>query len=115
MHDHKIGCLPVVDATGQLVGLITDTDLLAAMVEILGYNEQGVRIALEVPDDTPVYEKLVQLLHDHQLDIRSLVTCGIHTRPGFREIVIRVRGQHVDAMAHDLKAKFGQSVTVHPG
>jgi CBS domain-containing protein len=27
---HKIGCLPVVDATGVMVGLITEIDLLAA-------------------------------------------------------------------------------------
>jgi CBS domain-containing protein len=27
---HKIGCLPVVDPQGKLVGLVTDADLLAA-------------------------------------------------------------------------------------
>jgi CBS domain-containing protein len=27
---HKIGCVPVVDPHGKLVGLLTDTDLLAA-------------------------------------------------------------------------------------
>lgn len=28
MADHKIGCLPVVDDLGKLVGLVTETDLL---------------------------------------------------------------------------------------
>jgi CBS-domain-containing membrane protein len=28
--ERKIGCLPVVDATGVMVGLVTETDLLAA-------------------------------------------------------------------------------------
>jgi CBS-domain-containing membrane protein len=27
MHDRKIGCLPVVDDAGGLVGVITETDL----------------------------------------------------------------------------------------
>ncbi|MEE9607770.1 MAG: CBS domain-containing protein [Myxococcota bacterium] len=34
MVDCKIGCLPVVDADGTLVGLVTETDLLrAALLE----------------------------------------------------------------------------------
>jgi CBS domain-containing membrane protein len=28
--ERKIGCLPVVDATGVMIGLVTETDLLAA-------------------------------------------------------------------------------------
>jgi CBS domain-containing protein len=28
MLDHKIGCLPVVDGSGAMVGLVTDSDLL---------------------------------------------------------------------------------------
>lgn len=34
MANHKIGCLPVVDSAGDLVGLVTETDLLRAMVEL---------------------------------------------------------------------------------
>lgn len=30
---HKIGCLPVVDATGKLLGLVTETDVLRAAVD----------------------------------------------------------------------------------
>ncbi len=35
MHDQRIGCLPVVDETGALVGIITKTDLLAVLVQEL--------------------------------------------------------------------------------
>lgn len=37
MRNHKIGGLPVV-ADGQLVGIITDTDLLAYLIELLEYE-----------------------------------------------------------------------------
>lgn len=29
MHEHKIGCLPVIDGNGRAIGMITATDLLA--------------------------------------------------------------------------------------
>ena len=112
MHDQKIGCLPVVDAGGQLVGLITETDMLAAMVEILGYDGEGARIAFEIPEGPGACGELAHLLHDHQMDIRSLLTCPIHGRPGYREFVLHVRGENVDALVRELQAKFGQSVTV---
>lgn len=34
--EHRIGCLPVVDASGRLVGLLSETDALRALVRILG-------------------------------------------------------------------------------
>jgi len=112
MHDHKIGCLPVVDDAGTLVGVITETDLLKVMVEILGYKEKGTRIAFEVPDTPEACQELVHVLRDFRLDLRSLVTCALHTRPGYRDFVIRVKGEQADALVKELKAKYGESVSV---
>ena len=37
--EHKIGCVPVVDSNGELLGLVTESDLLAAA--FLGGDVQG--------------------------------------------------------------------------
>src|SRR5574341_437096 len=112
MHDHRIGCLPVVDEAGKLVGLITETDLLEVMVEILGYKEKGTRIAFEVPDTPEACQELVRVLRDFRLDFRSIVSTALHTRPGFRDFVIRVRGEQADALVKELKTKYGEGVSV---
>lgn len=112
MHDHRIGCLPVVDDTGALVGLITETDLLAVMVEILGYKEKGTRIAFEVPDTPEVCQELARVLRDFRLDFRSIVSSALHTRPGYRDFVIRVKGEQAEALVEELKAKYGEGVSV---
>ncbi len=112
MHDHKIGCLPVVDDAGTLVGMITETDLLGVMVEILGYKEKGTRIAFEVPDTPEACQELVRVLRDFRLNYRSLVTCALRTRPGYRDFVIRVKGEQADALVKELKAKYGEGVSV---
>ncbi len=112
MHDHKIGCLPVVDDAGSLVGVITETDLLGVMVEILGYKEKGTRIAFQVPDTPAACQELVHVLRDFRLDLRSMVTCALHTRPGYRDFVIRVKGEQADALVKELKEKYGEGVSV---
>jgi acetoin utilization protein AcuB len=49
MVDHKIGCLPVLRA-GILVGIITDIDLLATTMEMLGARQPGLRLSVTVPN-----------------------------------------------------------------
>ncbi len=48
MVDHKIGCLPVV-GNGRLIGIITDIDLLAVTMEMLGARQPGLRLSVLVP------------------------------------------------------------------
>lgn len=46
---YKIGGLPVVE-NGIVVGIITKTDLLMELQNLLGANESGWRIVMRVPD-----------------------------------------------------------------
>jgi len=49
MADRKIGSLPVV-RDGQLVGIITETDLFKLFLELLGARQKGVRLTMLLPD-----------------------------------------------------------------
>jgi acetoin utilization protein AcuB len=49
MTDRKIGSLPVL-RDGQLVGIVTETDLFKLFLELLGARQQGVRLTLLLPD-----------------------------------------------------------------
>jgi len=49
MADEKIGCLPVVQ-NGDLVGIISDSDLFNIMVNLLGARRAGVRMTVLQPD-----------------------------------------------------------------
>jgi len=49
MADHKIGCLPVCDGE-KIVGIITDNDLFAVMVDLMGGRRSGIRMTLLQPD-----------------------------------------------------------------
>jgi acetoin utilization protein AcuB len=49
MADHKIGGLPVIQE-GELVGIITETDVFTVLLEMLGAREKGLRLTLEIPE-----------------------------------------------------------------
>lgn len=50
MVDNKIGGLPVVN-NGNVVGLITETDLFKMLLELMGAREAGVRVTAVIGDE----------------------------------------------------------------
>lgn len=67
---HKIGCLPVV-AGDALVGIVTETDLLAVFVEFLGLLRASTRIDVVVPE-AAAFEEVSRIIRDHQGQIISV-------------------------------------------
>ena len=49
MRERRIGSLPVVEG-GELVGIITSSDVMSALVYLVGANEPGSRMEVAVPD-----------------------------------------------------------------
>ena len=49
MRERRIGCLPVVE-DGALVGIITASDVMDALVYLVGAHEPGSRMEISLPD-----------------------------------------------------------------
>jgi len=60
MRDRKLGCLPVTEEDGSLVGMLTQSDFVALAAEVLeereGSHVSGTRAAIEVPPRVPLRE-----------------------------------------------------------
>ncbi len=67
----KIGCLPVVDGD-RLVGIVTETDLLAVLVELLGLLSQSTRVDVAVPGGPDTYQKVVDVIRRESGRIMSV-------------------------------------------
>ncbi len=63
MADNKIGGLPVM-SNGQVVGLITETDLFKIFLEMMGARDKGVRVTALVPDRRGELAALTQAIAD---------------------------------------------------
>jgi len=63
MLDQNVGSLPVME-NDVLVGIITDTDIFAALVSLLGGGQTGARVTLQVADQPGVLAKVAQTIAD---------------------------------------------------
>ena len=48
MREKRIGCLPVEDE--RLVGILTSSDVMEALVQLIGAHEPGSRLVVSMPD-----------------------------------------------------------------
>ena len=71
MVEHKIGCLPVM-RDGELVGVITETDIFETFVEILGGEAASLRVTVRVPDVRGELARLTKVIAEQGGDICSV-------------------------------------------
>ena len=73
LYEHRIGCLPVLEAD-ELVGIITETDLLRAFVELFGADESGTRIEIMMRDKPGELSRVVRAIGvDFKININGVV------------------------------------------
>ncbi len=90
MVDSKIGGLPV-EKDGELVGIITETDLFKVFLEMFGARESGVRISVLIPNAPGTLTELTKSIFDSGGNLVALGTfLGESTEN--REITLKVTG-----------------------
>jgi acetoin utilization protein AcuB len=68
MREHKVGALPVME-NDRLVGIITETNIFDAFINIMGLKEPGSRITLEAEDKPGVLAEITQVIRDQGVNI----------------------------------------------
>ncbi|MDQ0255005.1 acetoin utilization protein AcuB [Evansella vedderi] len=72
MMEHQISCLPIED-NGQLIGIITDTDLLKTLVKLTGADMPSSRLEIEVPNESGMLSEVASLIKKHNINIQSVL------------------------------------------
>ncbi len=88
MYNNRIGGLVVVDETGNVAGILTETDIFKSFVDIMGLREGRTRLTIEVQEDQiGVLHKVTGVFKELNINIGSLAS---YTQPdGKLEIIIR--------------------------
>ena len=78
MRRRRIGALPVVDANGAVLGILSESDVLDAFVEILGPPGQSSRIEVALPDRAGELARAMRLIGEEQ----GVNVCSLMVPPG---------------------------------
>ena len=101
MRQNRIGAIPVLEGD-ELIGIITESDILGALANITRMGTDGKRICFRIPVDTKIdiFYKIVMLCKEKGLEILTLLT---HPLPeGSHLVMIRVRGDKVEELINTL-------------
>lgn len=77
IRDFKFNALPVLSRRGELVGIITVTDVLDGLLKLLGFHEEPVRVMVKIPEGVDVYEilKVLKVCSDRIVSFSSSTEC----------------------------------------
>ena len=108
MAENKIGCLPVMRSEA-LVGIITDTDMLSTLMELMGARQAGIRVTLQVPDAPGELAKVTAAIAQQGGDI---VACGTYPaeEPLKANITLKVKHVPQDDLVASLRSLVGVEV-----
>ena len=103
MSQKRIGALPVVQ-DGRLVGMLTETDVLDVITEMMGATQTASRVEIEIPASPGTLTEVIGIVEGQQVEIASLVT--LPAREGARRLVImRLRTINPDPVVRALEAR----------
>jgi acetoin utilization protein AcuB len=105
----KIGCLPVLDE-GVVVGIITDTDLLAHLSDLLGEHVPGVRVTYRMPEIAGSLVLVTTAIAEQGWGIFGGGYVITPKMPGYWDYVIKVREAPVDGVVAVLEQIDGLEI-----
>lgn len=73
LYENRIGCLPVLEGE-RLVGILTESDLLRALVEVFGAAHPLARLEIRMPNRPGELARVVRVIGiEHRVNISGLI------------------------------------------
>ena len=98
MRDHKIGALPVI-GNHVLVGIITESDIFRALVEVFEAPDRAVRITFSLAAGEDVLPLISDIAKRRAMRVTSFMALPRHEPP---VCVVQMAGEQVDATLEDV-------------
>ncbi len=102
MTTNDIGSLPVIEDDKTLVGIVTRLDIFKSFIEIMGVNDPGTRIALEVEDESGTLAEISSIIKKNGANINHVTN---YVSGDKVEVIVRVNILDVDNIIKELEEK----------
>lgn len=105
---HKISGAPVVDESGRLQGIITQTDLFRVLISLTGVGVRGIQFAMMIKDHPGTIKDVEDIIRVYGGRMVSILTSYDRVPEGYRRLFIRMhsieRG-NLEELEQDLAQK----------
>jgi acetoin utilization protein AcuB len=91
MLKNHISALPVMDAQGGLMGLLTKGDIFRAFVSVSGIYQGPLAMGVELPDEAGYIKQVTDVIRTHGGRIASIMTRYEGAPEGFKHVYIRAK------------------------
>ncbi len=91
MLGNKISGIPVLDDSGQLTGILSETDVLSGFIHATGIKNGATQYVFNLPDAPGAVTEVVKVLRENDARIISILTSYEETGgDGMKQVAIRV-------------------------
>lgn len=103
-YENKISCLPIVSG-GQLIGIVTTTDVLYRYIELTGANQPASKLDIRVTNKSGVLHDITEIIAAHKANVLSVLVYPDSDNTDTRILSIRLQIINPLAIIHDLREK----------
>ncbi len=110
LQKNKISGAPVVDADGQIVGTITQTDLFRVLISLTGVGNKGIQFGLQVEDRPGSIKEVADIIRRYGGRMVSILSSYDEVPEGYRKVYIRMRSierSELQNLKQELESKAG--------
>ncbi len=104
MLNEKISGIMILDEDGNLVGLLSETDILRGFIHATGIQDGADQYVIDMPDSRGSVTKVIDILREYNARVISILTSFNDAPPGLKRVSIRI------TMDEDKLANFEEEV-----
>ncbi len=105
---NRFSGMPVLDAKGQVVGVITQHDLFKVLIALTGFGQRGIQFAFQLEDRPGSIKEVTDIIRSYAGRIVSIMSSQERAPDGYRYVYVRTYGidrARLDQLKRDLRTK----------
>jgi len=108
LQKNRISGVPVVDAEGRLVGVITQSDLFRVLISLTGVGSGGIQFGFQLEDRPGSIKEVADIIRLYGGRMVSILSSYDNVVEGYRKVYIRMHSierLRLQMLIEDLRAK----------
>jgi acetoin utilization protein AcuB len=108
LQKNRISGVPVVDAEGRLVGVITQSDLFRVLISLTGVSSGGIQFGFQLEDRPGSIKEVADIIRLYGGRMVSILSSYDNVAEGYRKVYIRMHSierLRLQMLIEDLRAK----------